>query len=117
MLATRKIAVVIALASQLIGHTTALAQDSHKASSVRHAAATKVVSKSHLPIWSKNVKVPYRSWIPLESPKEVLLCVHGLGFSSESFTEFGRLMAGRGLAVYALDVEDLEPGCRNATIN
>jgi acylglycerol lipase len=48
--------------------------------------------------------VPYRSWLPLNQPKEVLLCVHGLGFSSASFAEFGRSMAGRGFAVYAVDV-------------
>jgi alpha-beta hydrolase superfamily lysophospholipase len=56
------------------------------------------------PIWSKNIKVPHRSWIPMDKPHVVLLCVHGLGFSSESFSEFGRSMAGRGFVVYALDV-------------
>ncbi len=67
-------------------------------------SATKGLNKSKLPIWSRNIKVPYRSWIPVEKPSVVLLCVHGLGFSSESFTEFGRRMASRGMAVYALDV-------------
>ncbi len=62
------------------------------------------VSKKSVPIWSKNVKIPHRAWIPVDKPKEVLLCVHGLGFSSESFTEFGRAMAGHGIAVYAVDV-------------
>ncbi len=57
-----------------------------------------------MPIWSKNVKVPYRSWIPRDRPHQVLLCIHGLGFSSESFTDFGHSMAARGSAVYALDV-------------
>src|ERR1700679_1262369 len=61
-------------------------------------------SVSHAPIWSKRVRVPYRSWIPVEKPHVVLLCVHGLGFSSASFSQFGRAMAGRGFAVYALDV-------------
>jgi acylglycerol lipase len=61
-------------------------------------------SVNPMPIWSKSVKVPYRAWIPVDKPRQVLLCVHGLGFSSASFSEFGRLMAGRGLAVYAIDV-------------
>ena len=104
MLSTKRTAVVIGLISQLIANTAGLAQDSKKATSVGHTVAVKAVSNSRLPIWSKNVKVPYRSWIPVESPKQVLLCVHGLGFSSESFTEFGRTMAARGIAVYAVDV-------------
>lgn len=57
-----------------------------------------------LPKWSANIRVPFRSWIPRNKPRQVLLCVHGLGFSSKSFTEFGRLMAGREFAVYAMDV-------------
>jgi len=40
----------------------------------------------------------------MEKPHQVLLCVHAVGFSSESFSEFGRAMARRGFAVYALDV-------------
>jgi len=40
----------------------------------------------------------------MEKPSEVLLCVHGLGFSSASYSEFGRTMARRGFAVYAIDV-------------
>ncbi|MDX2105799.1 MAG: alpha/beta fold hydrolase [Candidatus Melainabacteria bacterium] len=57
-----------------------------------------------IPLWSKGLKVPHRAWLPVERPKQVLLCVHGLGFSSESFLEFGRAMAGHGMAVYAVDV-------------
>jgi alpha-beta hydrolase superfamily lysophospholipase len=34
----------------------------------------------------------------------VLLCVHGLGFSSKSFDYFGKVMARHGFAVYAMDV-------------
>lgn len=56
------------------------------------------------PIWSRNIKVPYRAWVPEEKPHEVILCVHGLGFSSAAFSEFGRQMAQHGSAVYALDV-------------
>jgi acylglycerol lipase len=65
------------------------------------AANTKATT---LPLWSRHLKVPFRSWIPAERPTQVILCVHGLGFSSESFSEFGRVMAGHGVAVYALDV-------------
>ncbi len=74
-----------------------------------YAADTRTVkiasaSTKNVPAWSKAIKVPYRSWIPVEKPHQVLLCVHGLGFSGESFSEFGRSMAGHGFAVYALDV-------------
>lgn len=66
--------------------------------------ASKTRRMPELPKWSVNINVPFRSWIPRNEPREVLLCVHGLGFSSKSFTEFGRLMAARGFAVYAMDV-------------
>ncbi|HEY9676405.1 MAG TPA: alpha/beta fold hydrolase [Drouetiella sp.] len=56
------------------------------------------------PIYSNNIKVPYRSWLPPVKPKEILLCIHGLGFSSLSYTEFGHVMASRGYGVYAIDV-------------
>lgn len=68
---------------------------------------TKTVTKSTVkgqPLWLKTINVPMRSWVPMAKPKEVLLCVHGLGFSSLSFSEFGNEMAGRGYAVYAMDV-------------
>ncbi|MBP6746021.1 alpha/beta fold hydrolase [bacterium] len=64
---------------------------------------TRTTSKK-VPVWAAKLRVPYRSWLPLNQPKEVLLCVHGLGFSSASFADFGRSMAGRGFAVYAVDV-------------
>jgi acylglycerol lipase len=64
---------------------------------------TKTVTKNG-PIWSRRIKTPYRSWIPVDKPQVILLCVHGLGFSSASFTQFGHVMAGHGFAVYALDV-------------
>jgi acylglycerol lipase len=51
------------------------------------------------------IKVPYRSWLPEgKGANTVLLCVHGLGFSSEAFQQFGHYMAGRGIPTYALDV-------------
>ncbi|CAN5582453.1 hypothetical protein BH11CYA1_BH11CYA1_26110 [soil metagenome] len=64
---------------------------------------TTTVTK-RVPVWANKIKVPYRSWLPVNQPKEVLLCVHGLGFSSASYADFGREMAGRGFAVYAVDV-------------
>src|SRR5215470_6863211 len=68
------------------------------------AAKAKVRVKSRPTRWHDSINVPHRSWVPVERPREVLLCVHGLGFSSESFSEFGHSMAGRGMAVYAVDV-------------
>jgi alpha-beta hydrolase superfamily lysophospholipase len=70
----------------------------------RAKAGARVSPKSRLPIWSEGIKVPYRAWLPVDKPREVLLCIHGLGFSSASYTEFGRIMASRGIATYAMDV-------------
>ncbi|MBS1994956.1 MAG: alpha/beta fold hydrolase [Cyanobacteria bacterium SZAS LIN-2] len=69
-----------------------------------NAAPAKKVIAVKSPVWARGIKTPYRSWIPVNKPQEVLLCVHGLGFSSASFSQFGRVMAGHGFAVYALDV-------------
>jgi len=68
------------------------------------AAKTRARAKTRPTPWHASIKVPHRSWVPKERPREVLLCVHGLGFSSESFHEFGKTMAGKGMAVYAVDV-------------
>ncbi|CAN5403011.1 alpha/beta hydrolase [soil metagenome] len=68
------------------------------------SVSTVMPVQAKAPIWSNNIKVPYRSWLPVNKPKEVLLCVHGLGFSSLSYADFGHVMASRGYAVYALDV-------------
>lgn len=68
------------------------------------AQPARAAARIAAPAWSRGIKVPYRSWIPIDKPKAVLLCIHGLGFSSESYTEFGRVMAGNGFAVYAIDV-------------
>ncbi len=68
------------------------------------AAAPRAAGKPVVPAWASKIKVPHRSWIPINKPREVLLCVHGLGFSSDSFDEFGRVMAANGFAVYAVDV-------------
>lgn len=68
------------------------------------AQAGKVLGGKNLPAWSARIKVPYRAWIPVNKPSQILLCVHGLGFSSASYAEFGRSMAARGCAVYAVDV-------------
>lgn len=64
----------------------------------------KATTRDTSPAWSRGIKVPYRAWIPDQKPYEVLLCVHGLGFSSASYKEFGRQMAAHRSAVYAIDV-------------
>jgi alpha-beta hydrolase superfamily lysophospholipase len=51
-----------------------------------------------------DISLPYRSWVCQGSPKVVLLCVHGLGFSSEAFENFGKQMSQFGYAIYAVDV-------------
>ena len=85
--------------------TLALGQPASAAPRVTNTnRTTSTTATKRVPVWAAKLKVPYRSWLPLNQPKEVLLCVHGLGFSSASFADFGRSMAGRGFAVYALDV-------------
>jgi len=66
--------------------------------------AAKGAGALQLPAWSKGIKAPYRCWLPVQKPNTVLLCVHGLGFSSLSYSEFGRIMAAHSIAVYAIDV-------------
>ncbi|MBZ0187228.1 MAG: lysophospholipase [Candidatus Obscuribacterales bacterium] len=63
-----------------------------------------VKTSTNVPHWSKGIKIPFRNWIPKEKPTHVVVCVHGLGFSSQSYEQFGRQMAGNRIAVYALDV-------------
>lgn len=63
--------------------------------------------------WHAGLDIPYKSWLPKHRPHRVLLCVHGLGFSSKSFERFGRFMAARGIAVYAIDVRGFGSWRRN----
>ncbi len=50
-------------------------------------------------------EAPCLSWLnPLGKPRAIILCVHGLGLYSGSFEQFGKAMAPRGYAVYAVDV-------------
>ncbi len=63
--------------------------------------------------WSASIKVPHRSWLPENKPKRILLCVHGLGFSSESFNDFGNRMAALGFGVYAVDVRGFGAWMKN----
>lgn len=50
-------------------------------------------------------EAPCLSWLnPLGKPRAIILCVHGLGLYSRSFEQFGKAMAPRGYAVYAVDV-------------
>jgi acylglycerol lipase len=70
---------------------------------------------------------PCISWVDhLVKPRVCLLCIHGLGLYSGSYTNFGKWMAQRGVATYAIDVrgfgswmklsdeKDMDfPGCLN----
>lgn len=87
-----------------LASTLTLGQPAAAAPRVTTTTKTTRSTTTRVPVWAAKLKVPYRSWLPLYQPKEVLLCVHGLGFSSASFADFGRSMAGRGFAVYAVDV-------------
>ncbi len=49
--------------------------------------------------------MPYRAWLPTGArSKAILLCVHGLGFSSSSYEPFGKKLSSLGYATYAVDV-------------
>lgn len=49
--------------------------------------------------------LPVIAWKPQNNtPKAVMLCVHGLGLENRAFTFFGRSMAEKGVYVYAMDV-------------
>lgn len=94
---------VAALCTQMVFATTQQSAEAARPNVRAKAGAAARGSKSRLPIWSEGIKVPYRSWLPIDKPREVLLCIHGLGFSSASYAEFGRVLAARGIAVYAMD--------------
>jgi alpha-beta hydrolase superfamily lysophospholipase len=64
----------------------------------------KSVTTTQKPIRLKIV-VPCRAWVPKNAqPKAVLLCVHGLGLNSDSYSDFGQQMQNAGIAVFAVDV-------------
>lgn len=49
--------------------------------------------------------LPVIAWKPQnDTPRAVMLCVHGLGLENRAFTFFGRSMAEKGIYVYAMDV-------------
>ena len=110
-MSTRKAVLLLSALLQLGAMLPAMAADRN---SDKHLIAAKktVTTKTTVisntkgagPAWARMIKVPYRAWLPEDKPNNVILCVHGLGFSSASFSEFGRQMAGHGSAVYAIDV-------------
>ena len=93
----------LGMVSVVLAQSAAIAAPSTKTTTTTTTTTT-VKKNVVMPKWSVNIKVPYRSWLPRNKPSQVLLCVHGLGFSSRSYNEFGRAMAGRGFATYAMDV-------------
>ncbi|HEY9734033.1 MAG TPA: alpha/beta fold hydrolase [Drouetiella sp.] len=56
----------------------------------------------------KSVKIsnaPCLTWLPsTDTPRAVVLCVHGLGLHNGTYADFGQRMAKLGYAVYAIDV-------------
>lgn len=48
--------------------------------------------------------IPCFTWIPSNSPKAVLLCIHGLGLYGGTYSALGECMARLGIATYAVDV-------------
>jgi acylglycerol lipase len=48
---------------------------------------------------------PCLSWIdPVIAPRAALLCIHGLGLSSDAYANFGQRASRRGIVTYAIDV-------------
>lgn len=48
---------------------------------------------------------PCMSWVsPAVEPRVALLCIHGLGLSSRSYTTLGKRLSRLGVATYAIDV-------------
>lgn len=57
---------------------------------------------------------PCISWVnPRVKPRAVLLCIHGLGLYSGSFTNFGRAMSRSSIATYAIDVRGFGSWMKN----
>lgn len=111
-MSTRKAVLLLSALLQLGAMSPAMAADRNsdkhliaaKSKTVTTKTAVTNTGKGAGPAWARMIKVPYRAWLPEDKPNNVILCVHGLGFSSASFGEFGRQMAGHGSAVYAIDV-------------
>ncbi len=97
-------------AIQFIGLIIGLAlcfvsNDSVFAKTIAPSIRRQVSSGQGKPLGKGLIKVPYRAWLPEQKGASiVLLCVHGLGFSSQAFNQFGNYMAARGIPTYALDV-------------
>jgi alpha-beta hydrolase superfamily lysophospholipase/thiol-disulfide isomerase/thioredoxin len=68
-----------------------------KASKPEPAAGIDTMADAH--------PAPCLSWIdPHKTPKAALLCIHGLGLSSDAYTNLGRRLSRKGIATYAIDV-------------
>jgi acylglycerol lipase len=49
------------------------------------------------------VSLPLSSWLPEDTPKTVVLALHGFNMYRDYFEDFGPWLAARGIAVYAYD--------------
>lgn len=54
-------------------------------------------------ITSDGTELPLRSWLPVTTPRAVLLSLHGFNDYSEAFSTFGPWMAENGIATLAYD--------------
>lgn len=48
-------------------------------------------------------RLPLRSWLPQDSPRAVIIALHGFNDYSFAFDDPGRRLAGAGIALYAYD--------------
>ncbi|WP_239988549.1 alpha/beta hydrolase [Paramagnetospirillum kuznetsovii] len=52
---------------------------------------------------SDGVTLPLRSWLPIGSPKAVVVALHGMNDYSNAFDAPGKALAAKGIATYAYD--------------
>ncbi len=79
--------------------------DKHSDKHSKHKSAkdkSKDKKKSH---YSAASVTSMLTWVdPEKDPKAALLCVHGLGLYNNTYEAFGKAMAKKGYAVFAMDV-------------
>ena len=55
------------------------------------------------PVADIKSEIPYRSWLPAQKPRAVIIALHGFNDYSNAFEYPGKFFKARGVAVYAYD--------------
>jgi acylglycerol lipase len=97
---TKLIVLVSAMTFSLLATTTL----AHASESSQVKATQKEAQKADS-LGADLHPAPCLSWIdPQSKPKIAMLCIHGLGLNSDSYTNFAKRVAHHGIAAYAIDV-------------